>query len=51
MEVKENPIGFPQGITAENIITHPSVPRNKLIAENLQQFIARLIKCVINREY
>jgi len=36
--VIENPGGFPQGITTENIITHPSVPRNKLIAENLQQF-------------
>lgn len=36
--VIENPGGFPQGITTENIITHPSVPRNKLVAENLQQF-------------
>ena len=36
--VIENPGGFAQGITIENIITHPSVPRNKLIAENLQQF-------------
>ena len=36
--VIENPGGFSQGITIENIITHPSVPRNKLIAENLQQF-------------
>jgi ATP-dependent DNA helicase RecG len=36
--VIENPGGFPQGITTENIITHPSVPRNKLVAESLQQF-------------
>lgn len=36
--VIENPGGFPEGITIENVITHPSVPRNKLIAENLQQF-------------
>jgi len=33
-----DPGGFPQGITIQNIITHPSVPRNKLIAENLQHF-------------
>lgn len=33
----ENPGGFLEGITAENIITHPSVPRNKLIAETLQR--------------
>lgn len=35
--VIENPGGFPNGITAENIITHPSLPRNKLIAETLQR--------------
>lgn len=34
--VIENPGGFLAGITAENIITHPSSPRNKLIAETLQ---------------
>lgn len=33
----ENPGGFVEGITAQNIITHPSVPRNKLIAETLQR--------------
>ena len=32
----ENPGGFLDGITENNIITHPSVPRNKLIAETLQ---------------
>lgn len=32
----ENPGGFLDGITEKNIITHPSVPRNKLIAETLQ---------------
>lgn len=35
--VIENPGGFPEGITKNNIITHPSVPRNKLIAETLQR--------------
>ena len=35
--VIENPGGFPEGITEHNIITHPSVPRNKLIAETLQR--------------
>ena len=34
--VIENPGGFPDGITEDNIITHPSIPRNKLIAETLQ---------------
>ena len=34
--VIENPGGFLDGITEKNIITHPSVPRNKLIAETLQ---------------
>ena len=34
--VIENPGGFLEGITADNIITHPSAPRNKLIAETLQ---------------
>ncbi len=33
----ENPGGFLGGITEKNIITHPSVPRNKLIAETLQR--------------
>ena len=33
----ENPGGFLSGITTNNIITHPSVPRNKLIAETLQR--------------
>ena len=32
----ENPEGFLDGITENNIITHPSFPRNKLIAETLQ---------------
>lgn len=35
--VIENPGGFPEGITEHNIITHPSVPRNKLISETLQR--------------
>lgn len=35
--VIENPGGFLSGITTDNIITHPSVPRNKLIAETLQR--------------
>lgn len=35
--VIENPGGFLEGITEHNIITHPSVPRNKLIAETLQR--------------
>lgn len=34
--VIENPGAFLYGITENNIITHPSVPRNKLIAETLQ---------------
>lgn len=34
--VIENPGGFLDGITEKNIITHPSAPRNKLIAETLQ---------------
>lgn len=33
----ENPGGFLEGINEKNIITHPSVPRNKLIAETLQR--------------
>ena len=33
----ENPGGFVEGITEKNIITHPSSPRNKLIAETLQR--------------
>lgn len=33
----ENPGGFPEGINENNIITHPSIPRNKLIAETLQK--------------
>ena len=35
--VIENPGGFLDGISEKNIITHPSVPRNKLIAETLQR--------------
>jgi ATP-dependent DNA helicase RecG len=35
--VIENPGGFMDGITEKNIITHPSAPRNKLIAETLQR--------------
>lgn len=35
--VIENPGGFPEGINEKNIITHPSIPRNKLIAETLQK--------------
>ena len=35
--VIENPGGFLDGITEKNIITHPSMPRNKLIAETLQR--------------
>lgn len=34
--VIENPGGFLEDINEHNIITHPSVPRNKLIAETLQ---------------
>lgn len=34
--VIQNPGGFLDGITEKNIITHPSSPRNKLIAETLQ---------------
>lgn len=33
----ENPGSFPEGIDEKNIITHPSIPRNKLIAETLQK--------------
>lgn len=35
--VIENPGSFVNGITEKNIITHPSLPRNKLIAETLQR--------------
>ncbi len=35
--VIENPGGFIDGINESNIITHPSAPRNKLIAETLQR--------------
>lgn len=35
--VIENLGGFLEGITEKNIITHPSAPRNKLIAETLQR--------------
>lgn len=35
--VIENPGGFIDGVTEENIITHVSAPRNKLIAETLQR--------------
>lgn len=35
--VIENPGSFPEGVTEKNIITHPSTPRNKLIAETLQR--------------
>lgn len=35
--VIESPGGFMADITPDNIITHPSLPRNKLIAETLQQ--------------
>ena len=35
--VIESPGGFVDGITEKNIITHPSIPRNKLIAETLQR--------------
>lgn len=34
--VIENPGGFIDGITENNIITHPSAPRNRLIADTLQ---------------
>jgi len=33
----ENPGAFPSGVDSSNIITHPSSPRNKLIAETLQK--------------
>lgn len=35
--VIDNPGSFLDGITEKNIITHPSSPRNKLIAETLQR--------------
>ncbi len=35
--VIESPGGFMADISEKNIITHPSVPRNKLIAETLQR--------------
>lgn len=36
--VIENPGGFLDGITEDNIITHPSIPRNKLIAGDTSKF-------------
>lgn len=33
----ENPGSFPEGINNKNIISHPSTPRNKLIAETFQK--------------
>lgn len=33
----ENPGSFPEGIDSNNIISHPSTPRNKLIAEIFQK--------------
>lgn len=33
----ENPGSFPEGINSNNIISHPSTPRNKLIAEVFQK--------------
>jgi len=35
--VIESPGGLPEGVTLQNIITHASTPRNKLIAETLQR--------------
>ncbi len=35
--VIENPGGFLNGINEDNIITHPSIARNKLVAEKLQK--------------
>ncbi|WP_042354548.1 ATP-binding protein [Bacillus rubiinfantis] len=35
--IVENPGSFPSGVDSTNIITHPSSPRNKLIAEVLQK--------------
>lgn len=35
--VIDNPGGFLEGINENNIISHPSTPRNKLIAETLQR--------------
>lgn len=35
--VIENPGSFPEGINNNNIISHPSTPRNKLIAEVFQK--------------
>lgn len=35
--VIENPGSFPEGINSNNIINHPSTPRNKLIAEIFQK--------------
>ena len=35
--VIENPGAFPEGVNEKNIITHPSTPRNKMIAETLQR--------------
>lgn len=33
----ENPGSFPSGVDSTNIITHPSSPRNKLVAETFQK--------------
>lgn len=32
-----NPGGFPNGVTAENIITFPATPRNRFLAESFQK--------------
>ena len=46
--VIENPGGFLDGITADHIITHPSAPRNKLIAETLQslKYVQRTVQYI-----
>lgn len=48
--VIENPGGFMADITPENIITYPSLPRNKLIAETLQRlrYVQRSGKALIS---
>lgn len=46
--VIENPGSFPEGINSNNIISHPSTPRNKLISEIFQKlkYVQRSGQCV-----
>lgn len=45
----ENPGRFSEGITEKNIIMHPSVPGNKLIAKTLQSFTKQQTGFVIDK--